>query len=372
MKILFVVWNFYPNTAYTNRSKATIRGMRECGCHVDVLSIKPLITKEDTCLNHDENTRKTFFPTLCGMVRNYYRLQCMIQNYDIIYCATSNIRIVRRCISLAYKHRKVVVHERTEMPDIFYDKSKKNQKGLSAYLKETQRFDHLFVISNPIKNYFVESGIPDTKISIFPMIVDPDRFAKLKKNNWDYKYIAYCGNLSNSKDGVADLIEAYGRSETKKTHKLMLIGANPSKNEKELYDILIRKYNIEEQVIFRGNVTREDMPQILMDADTLLLCRPNNRQALGGFPTKLGEYLATGNPVLVTRVGDINLYIRDGRNGYLAKPNDIDDFRFKLDSIIADYDKAKKVGVYGKELTNDAFNYSVQTQKVVAVLKTLL
>lgn len=29
MKILVVVWNFYPNTAYTNHTKSTVRGFRE-------------------------------------------------------------------------------------------------------------------------------------------------------------------------------------------------------------------------------------------------------------------------------------------------------------------------------------------------------
>lgn len=51
MNILFVVWNFYPNTAYTNHTKATVRGMCESGCVVDVLSIKPLVTKENMCIS---------------------------------------------------------------------------------------------------------------------------------------------------------------------------------------------------------------------------------------------------------------------------------------------------------------------------------
>ena len=46
MKILVVVWNFYPNTAYTNHTKSTVRGFRELGAECDVYTIKPLTVAE--------------------------------------------------------------------------------------------------------------------------------------------------------------------------------------------------------------------------------------------------------------------------------------------------------------------------------------
>lgn len=372
MKILLVVWNFYPNTAYTNRSKATARGFWECGHECDIMSIKPLITEEEGCLNHDERTPQKPLQTFLAMVRNYMLIKRVAKEYDVIYCTTGDNRIVKLCTNLARKHKKVVVHERTELPDIFYDKSVSAQKTLTAYLKEIQRMDHLFVISNPIKDYFVENGMPEKKISIYPMIVDPNRFSCIKKQDVGYRYIAYCGNLSNSKDGVADLIEAYGQSKSKTTHKLMLIGTKPSENEMAIYNSYIEKYSISKHVIFRGQVTRDEMPQILTDADLLVLSRPNNRQALGGFPTKLGEYLSTGNPVLVTHVGDIDKYIKDGKNGYLSEPNDVEAFSKKIDQIFADYEEAMIIGDRGKELAFNEFNYKVQTKQVVDILNGLL
>ena len=50
---------------------------------------------------------------------------------------------------------------------------------------------------------------------------------------------------------------------------------------------------------FTGRTSPEVMPQILTDASILALARPNNVQSQNGFPTKLGEYLATGNPVAI-------------------------------------------------------------------------
>lgn len=51
MRSLMVVWNFYPNTAYTNHTQASVRGFRESGAECDVFSIKPLIQKGEMALN---------------------------------------------------------------------------------------------------------------------------------------------------------------------------------------------------------------------------------------------------------------------------------------------------------------------------------
>ena len=110
---------------------------------------------------------------------------------------------------------------------------------------------------------------------------------------------------------------------------------------------------------------------MLKNADVLALCRPANHQAEGGFPTKMGEYLSTGNPVLVTNVGDMELYIKDGVNGYISKADDVKMFRDKLEYIAIHYNEAKTVGEKGKELVFSSFNYKVQTAKVLETLKAL-
>ena len=63
------------------------------------------------------------------------------------------------------------------------------------------------------------------------------------------------------------------------------------------------------------------MPKYLCNAKLLALARPDSIQAQGGFPTKLGEYLATGRPVVVTKVGEIPDYLEDGVNAFLSDIN---------------------------------------------------
>lgn len=372
MRILYVVSTFYPNTAYTNRNKAAVRGFLENGSQCDVLSIRPLVTKESMCVNRIVVPRSSRLKTTFYTILNMMKARRAIKDYDVVYCATYTLPIVKMIIRCAQKYKKVAIHERTEMPDIILEITGEKQSSFEAYLSESKRFNHLFVISTPIQDYFIKHGVSEEKIDIFPMIVDPHRFDGLTKQNVGYKYIAYGGNMNNSKDGIAELIESFARSKTRKTHKLMLIGNKPTGTQKEIYDSILARYEVKDEVVFRGQVDRDEMPQLLIDADLLVLCRPNNRQALGGFPTKLGEYLSTGNPVLVTRVGDIDKYIVDGVNGYLAKPDDIEDFSQRMDAIIESYPEAQVVGQKGKELALDAFNYKVQTKKVLDIIESEL
>lgn len=369
MKILMVVWNFYPNTAYCNHTKASVRGFRESGAECDVFSIKPLIEKDEMALNKVILEKKSFWKTAIAMIYNFIRLTRVADKYDVIYCATSDLRVIKKLIPYARKHNKVIVHERTEYPDVFmpFDCTK-----MIEYCSHVAKFDKVFTISTFIKKFFIDRGVSEEKIQIYPMIVDPNRFNGIEKQNVGYRYIAYCGNLQNSKDGVADLIEAYGKTEVaKRVFKLVLIGAKPTNQEMNLYEEMIMKYKLNDRIVFTGQVQYYDMPQILKNADVLTLCRPANHQAEGGFPTKLGEYLSTGNPVLVTDVGDMGLYIKDGENGYVSKADDVKIFSEKLEFIATHYDEAKAVGEKGKDLVFNSFNYQVQSAKILETLKAV-
>lgn len=46
-------------------------------------------------------------------------------------------------------------------------------------------------------------------VHVINMVVDANRFHGLKKDATVEPYIAYCGNASNSKDGVDNLIRAF-------------------------------------------------------------------------------------------------------------------------------------------------------------------
>jgi glycosyltransferase involved in cell wall biosynthesis len=92
-------------------------------------------------------------------------------------------------------------------------------------------------------------------------------------------------------------------------------------------------------------------------ARCLVLPRPDSQQARAGFPTKLGEYLALGRPVVVTKVGEIPRFLEDGRTAYLVETGHVENFANKLREVFADRERAEKIGLAGKEVAKSCFDW---------------
>ena len=107
------------------------------------------------------------------------------------------------------------------------------------------------------------------------------------------------------------------------------------------------------------------MPQVLKNAKILALARPQSLQNTYGFPTKLGEYLLTGNPVVITRVGDIPLFLKDKESALMSDCHDIQAFADNLLWALDNYEEAQIIGERGKRVAEEHFNYLNETRKMV-------
>lgn len=227
----------------------------------------------------------------------------------------------------------------------------------------------LFVISNPLKGYYENQGMNPSKIHVINMTVDADRFQNIKKTACKERYIAYCGYLSNNKDGVDILLKAFAL--VCKQHsdvKLYIIGEKNSEKEYSDNIQLIKSLGIEDKIILTGVVPSEKIPQLLKDAEALALARPDNLQAKYGFPTKLGEYLLTENPVVITSVGDIPLFLKDGVSALISEPSNIEMFAGKLLWALNNPKEASSIGKRGASIANRFFNSEIETQKLLNII----
>ena len=110
---------------------------------------------------------------------------------------------------------------------------------------------------------------------------------------------------------------------------------------------------------------------MLKNATILALDRPNNLQAKYGFPTKLGEYLQTGNPVVITRVGDIPIFFKDGESALIAEPENPESFAEKLCWAIEHPVEAREIGIKGKHVADIHFNSLLETKKIINVINNV-
>lgn len=276
-----------------------------------------------------------------------------------------NVFLIKSLLAFARNNNFPVFHERTELPYIVgYNNSIAGIVMYNYYMKKLiPRFDGIFVISDKLKNVLSSYNQNVEKILT---VVDVDFFKTIESKLYNFSYIAYCGNMESKKDGLPILIESFAQlSEHFPNHKLLLIGENPNNLVMQHNLEIISKYNIENKVVFTGYVSRELMPQLLCHADLLVVSKPDNEQNSGNFPIKIGEYLATGVPVVVTDVGEISKFIKDGISGFLAKPNSTASFYQKMKEALSNPDLSREIGQNGKKLAENVFNYKIQANNLI-------
>ena len=275
--------------------------------------------------------------------------------------------IITKLLSITY------IQEKSELP--FVSMKRPLLGGFYAKLYTSyayKAFDAMLVMTNALKKYFQNKIRRNSKLLIVPMTVETERFLKCYNSPKQHNYIAYCGSPRGSIDGVAILIEAFSIISKKyRSIKLYIIGDSPGTNILRELKNLAKKLRVEQEVIFAGTVSRNKVPEYLCNASILALARPRSLRAQTAFPSKLGEYLSTGNPVIVTEVGEIPDYLKDGKNAFLAEPDSAEAFAEKLDFVLSRPDLAKKVGQKGREVALKYFNYKTQAKKILNFINEL-
>lgn len=105
----------------------------------------------------------------------------------------------------------------------------------------------------------------------------------------------------------------------------MIVGS-ASKVDVEILKKLVSELKISEKVIFTGLLPHDKIPGIIKNARLLALPRPSNKQAEGGIPSKVGEYMVSGVPFAVTNVGELDKFLIDKKNCFMAEPNSVHEF----------------------------------------------
>ena len=368
----FVISEYSPNTAPTNRTMAMIRALSELGVPTRVVFFAP-----------DKNHSKVeeLFPNIEFRYlwdRGYIDVKGLRRLSLWLY--------LKRFVSGLQPGDKVYVYSFPELVvalsklngiEVYEERTEHNEASFVCYLKKTpipvfldacRQISGMIVISQGLKQYYIENGCRPERVHVVNMIVDSRRFDHVEKLPSE-PYIAYCGTASNKKDGVDQLIKAFALVvKQHPEYKLYIIGSTPPQKQRFDNLELTTKLGIEKSVVFTGVVPAEQMPQILKNASILALNRPNNLQSKYGFPTKLGEYLLTGNPVVITDVGDISLFLKNRESALVATPDDVEDFASKLCWAIDNPNEARIIGQQGRLVAEKYFHYVTETKKICNII----
>ena len=381
-------FSFPEGNASTNRVYTFAKGFIENGINVHIICFGNEYLEKH---NGEVENIKYYHPfgqverSSSIILRRWFKFRKYFKTYMLLRkinredeITTINLHSYRLLVELfAFLIARIVktkiILDRCEHPLQFYKENVFEQTIAKIKISiQTKLYDGMFCISQYLIDFYSESGFAREKLFLVPSTVDSGRFDRIFDPILPFEYILYCGSLTILKDGVNILIESFNRiSEKYPDINLVLIGKGDTVEDEILIRDLVTKLNIDERVKFLGQLPRTVIPAYLCNAKVLALARPESIIAAAGFPSKLTEYLATGKPVVVTKVGEIPVYLTDRANAFLAKPNNIDDFTEKIDYVLGNYELACEVGKRGKDLTLTIFNYNFQSKRMISFIEML-
>jgi len=219
----------------------------------------------------------------------------------------------------------------------------------------------LVIISQHLLNKYSNMG--SKRLALIPITANQN--FDPKKNTFNSPtQVVYSGSF-DKKDGVNDIIEGFRifNSEFNEA-KLILTG----KSDQQLQ--YKKKYENHPNIIFKGYVPDDEFYELLKNADILCMCRNVSEFANAGFPFKLGEYLATGNPVIATKVSDVEQYLTSD-DAYLIQPNSPLQISKSLLKIVSNPEEARKIGLNGLRKCKQFFSPETNGEILYELFKTI-
>jgi glycosyltransferase involved in cell wall biosynthesis len=208
--------------------------------------------------------------------------------------------------------------------------------------------DMFIAVAAPHGRHLVEwEGFPEAKVSVIPNGVDVDRFQpgrgdpQLRQHlniPADAPVAGILAALRPEKNHAMFLQAAAGVRRSVPSAHFLIIGDGP---ERPRLEQLAREIGIADCVHFVG--TRGDVPELLRLLDVLMLTSHNEAN-----PVSILEGLASGKPVVATRVGSVPETVLDEQVGYLVETGSVDAMTRRVVELFRDPGLAQALGAAGR------------------------
>ncbi len=211
--------------------------------------------------------------------------------------------------------------------------------------------DGVVAISQAVRAEVLRLGIPQEKVFLVPSGVEAGRFRPLLEAGPEEKRAArsalglpeeglFAGSAAthHPRKGLDVLLEAAALLKEKgREFFLLLAGTGPAGEELKKQ---AREAGLGERVFFPGRVAPSERIYAVLD----VFCLPSRKEGLGVAAL---EAMASGLPVLASRVGGLAESVLDGETGILVPPGDPAALAEGLDRLLADGELRRRMGRAG-------------------------
>jgi glycosyltransferase involved in cell wall biosynthesis len=230
------------------------------------------------------------------------------------------------------------------------------------------KFTNLNVgISDFICSHFKRVA-PNVKTIKIPILADPETFVFSEASRKDYRskkglsdddiLVVYAGGTWKA-EGVAVLMEAVKTIQQNLSNIHLIVAGRAVKNDDRFDDIEAISATMDaKRVILTGWIATDELLSIYCAADILVVPQLKNNFNKAALPTKLAEYSAMGKAILLSDVGDVNLYFKNNDNAVVMEDSTVDNIIDSLSSLSKNEHLRKAIGMNAKITAETTLNRS--------------
>jgi glycosyltransferase involved in cell wall biosynthesis len=218
---------------------------------------------------------------------------------------------------------------------------------LSKLLSSYNNADYLFSISEFAKETFLKEGFSEDKIIDISFGVDVKRFKPGEKKDSVFRGLSV-GAMYPYK-GIKYLLKAWSELNLENS-ELILCGIIPDDDMRDLIDSYRGRINIKTP----GNV---DPRKYYQNASIFIM-----PSLVEGVNKAVLEALACGLPVIITNNG--GEVVRDGIEGFVIKPKDVDSLKEKIEYFYSNPDEIRRIGKNARKRIISNFTWEHYSKRV--------
>lgn len=308
-----------------------------------------------------------FFGLVSFVLRGMFKIRKFVKkgNYDVIHYHFS----VPTGLLTFFHTKKVpiaITLHGIDVPNFHEDEFPLFQKVTKPFNKRIiKKANRVIAVSNNLKEKALET-FKDKNIDVIYHGVDTKKFYKknVKKKNDKVNFICVCRLVKFKRVDI--LIEAFKMFVDKANIDAHLTIVGTGYMEEELKE-LTAKLDLNQHVTFSGYVPNEKLVDVLNEADIFVL--PSVHDSFG---IVFVEAMACGLPCIGARSAGVPEVISENETGFLAKPEDAEDFYKCMEKLAKDKSILKKMGEKAHDLAHNKYNWEVMVDKYEELFKEMI
>lgn len=214
-----------------------------------------------------------------------------------------------------------------------------------VYREVTEEAKLLIAVNKTIKQYLLQEGVSEGKISIVENGIDDKLFnPRVDGRNQRIKFgigseetvVVFVGSFQPY-HRVDLLLQAFSAVETDRSIRLLLVGEGVSAKEAKS---LASDLGLGSRAIFTGRVPYDEVPAYMAAGDIAVMPATNEY----GNPMKIYEYMALGKPVIAPNQNTILEIAEHNKTAYLVERENINALKAALQTLIEDAAFRRRLG----------------------------